>query len=197
MSHPDRYTYPGTDVLINHMGITNADDLDRALNLHTSVAWAEIIGEPAPQTPDFEALRTIHERLFGRVLPFAGRLRDTDVGAGGTGIAYCRPIYIEQELRAFYERLGREDYLRGLGTSMFAARLAERWGDLTAIHPFRDGNTRSQSLYVTLLARRAGHALLWERIDVDKLRFLRLNAMAGSERGLADYLRERIAPYSE
>ncbi|WP_245741693.1 Fic/DOC family protein [Herbiconiux ginsengi] len=122
----------------------------------------------------------------------AGRVRDVDVQATGTGIPYCRPEFIDENLRTLFGRLDRENYLAGLSGREFADRLADRWGELSAIHPFRDGNTRSQAVYITTLAERAGHPIDWERVDVDTLRALRLNAVAGHERPLADYLADRL-----
>jgi fido (protein-threonine AMPylation protein) len=50
------------------------------------------------------------------------------------------------------------------------------------IHPFRDGNTRSQSLFVSNLARAAGHPIDWRLVEVGDLRAARLQAMQGDER---------------
>lgn len=91
-----------------------------------------------------------------------------------------------------FSRLEGEDYLRGLDPDDFAHRLGERWGDLSAIHPFRDGNTRSQSAWVSMVALRAGHRIDWRRIDVDSLRDLRLHAVAGRPAPLGRYLRKHV-----
>jgi cell filamentation protein len=61
-------------------------------------------------------------------------------------------------------------------------------------HPFRDGNTRSKSAYVDRLAIRAGHPIDWLHVDVDQLRTLRLRAVSGSEKPLADCLRAHLLP---
>jgi cell filamentation protein len=82
--------------------------------------------------------------------------------------------------------------LRGLGREEFAGRLAVRWGELSAIHPFRDGNTRSQSVYVSVLAARAGYGIDWARLEVARLRGLRITAIAGTEGPLASYLGEHL-----
>lgn len=79
----------------------------------------------------------------------------------------------------------------------FVDRLAYHWGELTALHPMRDGNTRSQSAFVTQLAAAAGYRIDWERVDVDELRTVRLHAVASSERPLADYLRDRVQSFTE
>jgi cell filamentation protein len=194
MSEDDKYTYPGSGgVLVNSLGIRDAARLDAAMNDYASFAMAEMYAKAIPGHPGRDYLVEIHDRMFSRVVPgIAGRIRDVDAQATGTGIPYCRPEYIEENLRGLFRKLDREDYLSGLGEREFAERLADRWGELSAIHPFRDGNTRSQSIYVTLIAERAGHPIDWGRIDVDTLRLLRLNAVAGQDRPLADYLAVRF-----
>lgn len=62
----------------------------------------------------------------------------------------------------------------------------------SAIHPFRDGNTRSQSAYISAIAERAGHPIAWTAIDVPTLRNLRLVAVAGRHEPLAAYLRDHL-----
>ena len=65
---------------------------------------------------------------------------------------------------------------------------------LNQIHPFRDGNARAQSAYVSRLAERAEHPIYWSRVDVNKLRRYRLAGGTGDEAPLAQYLDEMTAP---
>ncbi len=189
MSVDDKYTYPGSGgVLVNKLGILDADALDRALNDFVSAAWADLIRNPPPGDLELTFLTRVHTRMFDRVLPFAGMLRDVDAQASGTGIPYCRPTFVAPQLDSFFRALARDNYLRGLQRSVFADRLAERWGELTAIHPFRDGNTRSQSFFVTALCERAGYSMDWRSISPDELRTTRLQAMSATARPLADLL---------
>jgi len=194
VSDDDKYTYPGSGgVLINSKGIRDQARLDQAMNDYASAAMADLSTEPIPDRLDAGYLRSIHERMFERIAPnIAGRIRDVNVQATGTGIAYARPEFIESSMSDLFRKLDREDYLTGLDARTFADRLADRWGELSAIHPYRDGNTRTQSFYVTTLAERAGHPIDWQRVNVDELRAHRLNAIVGHERGLADYLHERL-----
>ncbi|MBT1633259.1 Fic/DOC family protein [Curtobacterium flaccumfaciens] len=194
MSVDDKYTYPGSGgVLVNAAGYRTHEQLDEAMNDVASITMAEVRSEPVPDRPGYDYLQSIHERMFGDLVPgIAGRLRDVDVQATGTGIPYCRPEYIDANLSTLFGKLEREDYLAGLDADTFADRLADRWGELSAIHPYRDGNTRSQSTYVGAIAERAGHPIDWERVDVDELRTARLHAVAGNDRPLADYLRTHL-----
>ena len=189
MSHDDRYTIPGSGgVLRNKRGITDPEELDRQLNAYASPAWTFLMRKGVPEPPGFEYLREIHRQMFSPLLDWAGELRDVEVIAGNTSIVYCRAQFIGPSLESFFEKLAAEDYLCGLNPERFAFTLADRWGELSAIHPFRDGNTRSQSFYVTALAARAGYDIAWESIDVDELRTRRLRAVVGDEKPLGEYL---------
>jgi cell filamentation protein len=185
----DKYTYPNSGgVLINELGIGTRRDVDTALNRYATVAWLKLSAE-TPQRLDFDYLRHIHFVMFRNVLAWAGQLRDVDTMAGETGMVYARPFAIEPMASHLFGVLADEDYLAGIPERVrFAELLSERWGDLTALHPFRDGNTRSQSLFISKLAERAGHPIDWERVDVGVLRDLRLAAMMGETYGLAEYL---------
>lgn len=181
-------------MLKNNFNIRDARELDRAMNRYASAAWAYMEGA-VPLHPDFMYLRRIHSMMFGRLFPWAGTVRDVDATAVGTGIVYARPTFIQTGIDDLFSKLEGEDYLSGIpDVDEFSQALASRWADLTQLHPFRDGNTRSQSLFVSTLARRAEHPLAWDRIDVNELHRHRLRAVSGDEQGLSNYLRNAIIP---
>lgn len=195
MNGDDHYTYPGSGgVLVNLLGLRSSADLDEALNDFATIEWAALRREPLPNRFDFAQLQDVHRRLFAAVYPFAGVLRDVDVQAGGTGIAYCRPEFLVEQIEKEFQRLEDEDWIFGRDRRDFAEGLADHWGEITALHPFRDGNTRSQSAFVTMLANRAGFTLRWSEMDVDTLRSLRWEAVAHSSRRLTEYLESHLRP---
>ncbi len=132
MTLDDKYTYPGSGgVLVNRLGIRDLGRLDHALNDYASVAWVQLRQMPPPEPPGFGYLQTIHREMFGSLLDWAGELRETDVQATGTGIAYARPEYISESLQSLFRKLEREDFLSGLDSPAFTDRLADRWGELS------------------------------------------------------------------
>jgi cell filamentation protein len=64
-----------------------------------------------------------------------------------------------------------------------------RAGELNAIHPFREGNGRSQLAFVYLVALRAGHPLRLERLETETF----MAAMIRSFDGDVTALREELA----
>ncbi|GAA2543764.1 hypothetical protein GCM10010435_10120 [Winogradskya consettensis] len=45
------------------------------------------------------------------------------------------------------------------------ARLAHYYGEINAIHPFRDGNGRAQRAFLGQLAKDAGWRVAWSELD--------------------------------
>lgn len=57
--------------------------------------------------------------------------------------------------------------------------------ELNAIHPFREGNGRTQLSYLTLLAARAGHPLALERMKPEAMLTAMVASFKGDEEPLA------------
>jgi cell filamentation protein len=51
-----------------------------------------------------------------------------------------------------------------LDADAFASRAAYYLGELNAIHPFRDGNGRTQREFIRQLATGVGHRINWGRV---------------------------------
>lgn len=75
------------------------------------------------------------------------------------GSAFCYPENIDREMRKLFLDLKHQRYLRGLSVRRFAFAGAHFLATLNAIHPFREGNGRTQMTFFALLADRAGHPL--------------------------------------
>ncbi len=77
---------------------------------------------------------------------------------------FCYPEYIGREIAKLFAGLRRDENLSGLGPEEFARKATSFLANLNAIHPFRDGNGRSQMAFMALLAARAGHPLHLKRL---------------------------------
>lgn len=80
-------------------------------------------------------------------------------------------------------------HLKGTTPDTFADKAAHFLADLNAIHPFREGNGRTQLTFLTLLAETAGHPLTMERLDPDKVMQATIDGFGGDEKPLAALIR--------
>ena len=51
---------------------------------------------------------------------------------------------------------------------MFTERLTYYLGEVNAVHPFREGNGRTQRAFFEQLADDAGFTLAWQHLDADR-----------------------------
>ena len=183
----DPYTYPGTTVLKNRFGITDAVRLDEVERMLVSQRISE--GVPSGSF-DLAHLQAIHRHLFQDVYEWAGELRTVEISKGGHQFQFRR--FIQTGMADVHGRLVRSAFLAGLSAVEFASQAAVIIGDVNYVHPFREGNGRTQLQYFKQLADRAGHALDLNRLDQQ----LWLAASAASHNvdyaGLADVIAHAI-----
>lgn len=155
----DPYCYKGTQILKNRLGTRDAATL-RAFEVEISALRAE---EPLPEGRFVAAhYRAIHRHLFADVYRWAGRYRT--VRTSKSGNMFCFPEQIAVQIERLFGKLKQDDLLRGLEFGAFVNGAAAFLGDLNAIHPFREGNGRTQLSFLYLLAVQAGHPLDMERL---------------------------------
>ncbi|MEV4108497.1 Fic family protein [Nonomuraea sp. NPDC049695] len=63
--------------------------------------------------------------------------------------------------------MAKERYLRGLSRSQFVDRLTHYFAEVNAIHPFREGNGRTQRAFFRQLSREAGWPIDWSNLEAD------------------------------
>lgn len=67
-----------------------------------------------------------------------------------------------------FSELVKERCLKGLSQELFIERLAYFYDQLNYIHPFREGNGRTQRIFWTRIARDAGYEINWDKIVGDE-----------------------------
>lgn len=159
----DPYVYPGTEVLRNRFGIRDADELARREGEITIVTLAQLENEPLPGNYDLAHLRAMHAHIFGDVYPWAGEFRTVQITKDSH--LFALPQHMETYLSQVLDRLAQENHLRGLERDVFLDRVAESYADINAVHPFREGNGRTQRAFVGQLAQEAGYSIAWDRLD--------------------------------
>ena len=108
---------------------------------------------------DVKHLLSIHKYIFQDVFPWAGELRVVNISKGTSSFGPAR--FLAGALTDALDKLRVESSLKDLVPSVFAERAAFYLGELNAIHPFREGNGRTQREFIRQLALNAGHPLSW------------------------------------
>lgn len=91
----------------------------------------------------------LHERLFGKVYPFAGQIRTVNITKQDSSIPFCYAGFIEPEANRIFKDLEVKNYLKNETKAEFVDNIAELAMDLNALHPFREGNGRTIRFYLS------------------------------------------------
>lgn len=158
----DPYCWPGTSVLRNKLGIHDEATLADAEAEFAAVALEQIEIEPLPFGLDY--LCRLHGQLFGDVYAWAGEVRTIDLSKGTT--RFCTARRIVPEADKVLQALGQLD-LRQAPRSAAIGYIAECFGELNLVHPFREGNGRTTRLFFEHFLVRHGYGVDWSKIQRD------------------------------
>lgn len=183
----DPYCYPGTSVLKNRLGLRDQAEL----NSFEALITTQRSDEPLRLGPlDVDGYRGIHRHLFQDVYDWAGEFRTVRIARQGS--MFCYPEHIDREMDLVFDALAAGDEFKGLQPAAFASRAAHLLSDLNAIHPFREGNGRTQNVFLTILAERAGHPLELGRLRPQELLDAMIAGFSGNEQPLGDLIASLI-----
>ncbi|MDF9756082.1 MULTISPECIES: putative adenosine monophosphate-protein transferase Fic [Pseudomonas] len=159
----DAYCYAGTSVLRNRLDVHDDDELCRAERDFSELAASEIEFSLPPY--DLAYLKQIHRSLFRDVYDWAGELRVLDISKGQT--RFCNLSRIKPEADKIFALMAERQFFEGHDRDALVKAVAESFGDLNMVHPFREGNGRAQRILFEHLLLNAGFQIDWWQVEPD------------------------------
>ncbi|MES9903360.1 MAG: Fic family protein [Sedimenticola sp.] len=155
--------YPNTTVFINKLGIVDAQTLGQVEGELSALRSEEYRNAPPAPSFDLNHLKAIHRQLFSDLYDWAGGIRGYDMVKGIC--AFTPGNQIETYARQLYNQLTTENYLIGLSPGNFLSRIAYYYDITNRLHPFPEGNGRTQRLFIEHLAAEAGFFVDWTKVQ--------------------------------
>jgi cell filamentation protein len=148
-------TILGTTILKNKLSITDPQQLATAEADFTAFRLAELRTAPIPGGFDSVHLQEIHHHVYQDLYDWAGELRRVD--------ALNRPASdVATSLNAVFDRLGRENHLKGGTPEEWSHSASTYIYELGTIRPFLTGNEVALREFADELARKNNLSLQWE-----------------------------------
>jgi cell filamentation protein len=161
----DPFLDPRTGIFRNRLGLTDHAELAAAEKTMAVLRVKQLERRRIAGRYDLDHLRAFHWTIFQDVYPWSGQLRTVlIVKAGGS---FCLPHLIASTAAELFDRLATADHLRGRDRTAFLDGLTPLLAEINALHPFREGNGRTQRAFLSQLARDAGFRLRWDGVDRD------------------------------
>ncbi len=164
----DPYVYPGTAVLINRPGLRSEDEL-RVFEYNSTFARRLTLDTAVARTFDADHLRAIHHHLFEPLFDWAGTFRTVDITKGGS--TFMPVSFLETGAQTISASLGASGLLDpDVDEETFIHEAAGILGDLNYLHPFREGNGRTQRAFLDHVAARSSRRLAWRNVGESEQR---------------------------
>lgn len=192
MHFADPYIDPATGILRNRLGLTTQAELDHAEAELISIRTTWMLESPPPNTGDLDQLRAIHRILFGPLYDWAGEIRTVEMNKGEAGSTLFQIAETIPTGAAWaHDRLAEDGMFAGMDADRFLERFPAHYDAFNYVHPFREGNGRTQRVFWSCICHAAGFDIDWRMIskaDNDRASMIAMNNL--------DYgpLRAMIAP---
>ena len=215
--------YEGTTCLINKFNIRddkfNIRD-EKQLNIIESqltLAKISLLNQnPINGNFDFNHYKSIHKFIFEDLYDLAGEIRTIDISKKGTLFVKACDIEeissacfkltsrtgslnsnIEEISSACFKRLKNKNYFKNLNIECFIDEITDFYSVTNNLHPFREGNGRTQRTFLTQLAHNAGYEIDFSEIDADDLLIATIHSSNGVNAYLKNILTKIISPLSD
>ena len=182
--------YEGTSVLINKLDIRNEEELNDYESFVTGFKMIYLLQQNLKANFDFEDYKAIHRELFSDLYEWAGMPRNINLSKQGT--AFCSYEKIDDLGKRIFSRLKKLNYLVGLDREKFVCEIADLYDTINRLHPFREGNGRTQRVFFIQLVNNAGYSLDYSAMDSDDFMIATIYAAQGVINGLIDCFNDLI-----
>jgi cell filamentation protein len=187
----DPYVYPGTSVLRNLRDLRDTGILSEFEAEATARRLRQLEHKPLLGIFDSRHLKTIHHHIFQDVYEWAGDFRTVSISKSGDPFAF--PQHIVSSVHKTCQELRRERHLTDSDREHFANRGAYYLGEINAIHPFREGNGRTQREFIRELALQNGLMIDWTQISQEEMIEASRRSLRIDNAGLEQVLRKALA----
>ena len=182
------------------MGVEDAAELSRREDQLTAARQAILLNKGLKPPFDFDKLKTIHRQVFQDVYEWAGKPRNCDLrkaaflDSNESPKQFTPSRMIEAEAERIFGSLTRNGELCGLSLSDFTESAAELFVEINNLHAFREGNGRTQRIFLNALAKNAGHELAFDVITRERMIDVSVAGLDGDIGGVRRLFREISNP---
>ena len=167
IDHEYLYTDKDSGVLLNKQNIKDYRELIAFESLCVANRSEYLHKNPIQIEFGYDLLK-IHKFLFQDVYDWAGKVRKVEIAKGGRQFL---PLHSFNSAFAYIDKLLTEFMaIKNSNKKQIAKKLAEILDNVNFLHPFREGNGRTQREFIRLLAGQKGYGM-YSRTSLNSMPF--------------------------
>lgn len=169
LSVSDPYLIPGTSTLKNLLGIEDPAELAKVefdRSAFRALGLIKKIYTEGPKAFDKNLLQSTHHALFKDVYGWAGTFRVSNISKGSS--VFANTTRLDPECDKLFAALNKDLMTLSSGSKppakdAFVNASAKFLGEVNSLHPFREGNGRTQRMVIRMAGAALGFHLDWSR----------------------------------
>lgn len=190
----DKYCYPDSTILQNKLNIHDKNTLLQAEIELTSARLFELQEKSIKGNFDFNHLCKIHKYIFQDLFSWAGKPRTVDIGKGNI---FCFVQNIPSYANSIFSRYYDDCQSAKHNKEKFVHILTEHYADLNALHPFREGNGRTQREFTRELCLNCGYTFDLTKTCHEEMLHASIASFNGNNRALENIFQTAIQPITD
>ncbi|MDR1703214.1 MAG: Fic family protein [Clostridiales bacterium] len=103
---------------------------------------------------------------FSDIYDWAGELRSVNIAKGNQ---FCNHVHLVTYAEGVFSKLKSEQFLRKTSAEQIPNRFAYYLSEINVLHPFREGNGRTQRLFIEYVAQKAGWHIDFSSVRPDEM----------------------------
>ena len=172
----------------NKIGAKTLDELFRKERSIVSKRVELLKFMPPRGNLGYDHLKAIQDRADMGIYGFFGK-EDS---------SFCRGELIPKEADKIFTKLKEQDFFKNAkDINELAKNMANFMSDLNALHPFREGNGRTQRFFLRDLAKNIGYKLDLDLITKERMRAACIDAMSGKNTKLETLIKSNLRGFRQ
>ena len=159
------YCYQNTNVLKNKLNIHDFEKLQEAERKITMLRISDLIDVPIEGNFDLKHFKEIHKYIFQDIYDWAGEIRTVDIAKGNM---FCKVQFIYIQAEEIFKKINLQS-LESINYDEFISKIAYYFSEINALHPFREGNGRTQREFIRELALKCGYKIDFSKISKEQM----------------------------
>lgn len=186
------YCYPTTSVLKNKLDIHNKGQLLMAETSLVATRLYQLQKNPVKGKFDYSHLCRIHHYIFQDLYSWAGKTRTVNIAKASL---FCLVQFIPSYAGSIFPNYFNDCMRAKDDPEKFIHVFTEHYADLNALHPFREGNGRSQREFARELCLKCGYAFDLRHTNHEEMISASIESLdKGSNAGLEAIFKKCIMP---
>ena len=182
--------YPDTTILINKLNIKNEKTLQETERILATQRQLELQDRLVFDIVNFEFYKSLHGYIFQDIYEWAGQTRSINISKKGT--SFCPVDNINSVGNAIFNKLNEKQLYKHMPFEQMIDEATDLYDTLNILHPFREGNGRTERLFFSELMKHIGYEIDFNKCDRDLLMISTIYAAQGNKLLLRDFFESNI-----